>query len=47
MRFYRVECGALRDSTFTSWLHIPDPEDVRREGWHLGRLGLADPLAPP
>ena len=47
MRFYRIECGGLRDSTFTSWLHIPDPEDVRREGWHLALLGLGDPLAAP
>ncbi|MFH1466839.1 MAG: PHP domain-containing protein [Pseudomonadota bacterium] len=47
MRFYRLICGPLKDSTFTSWLHIPDRPDVPREAWHLARLGIADPLGPP
>jgi 3',5'-nucleoside bisphosphate phosphatase len=42
MRFYRVVAGPLRDTNFTSWLHMPDPEDVDRECWHLARLGLPD-----
>jgi len=43
MRFYRLVAGALRDTSFTSFLHMPDPEDVDRECWHLATLGLADP----
>ncbi len=46
MRFYRVVFDLLRDTCFTSFLHMPDPQDVDRECWHLRRLGLADPLGP-
>ncbi len=45
LRFYRVVSGGLRDTTFTSYLHLPDPEDVARECWLLARLGLEDPAA--
>ncbi len=42
MRFYRLVTSTIRDTCFTSWLHMPDPEDVDRECWHLARLGLPD-----
>ena len=42
MRFYRVVARPIRDTSFTSWLHMPDPDDVDRECWHLARLGLPD-----
>mgnify|MGYP002639940788 CR=1 FL=1 len=47
MRFYRLVVGELRDTSFTSFLHMPDPEDVDRECWHLRRLGMADPRDKP
>lgn len=47
MRFYRLVVGQLRDTSFTSFLHMPDPEDVDRECWHLARLGLPDPVDKP
>ncbi len=45
MRFYRVVAEGLRDTAFTSYLHLPDPEDIDRECWHMSRLGLMDPIA--
>jgi DNA polymerase III alpha subunit (gram-positive type) len=44
IRFYRVEYLNHIDIFFTSFVHIPDEENIRHENWILHTLGISVPL---
>ena len=40
MQFYRVIYGNLSDTFFTSFVHIPNENDINRESWILDQFGV-------
>ncbi len=44
MRFYRLEYLNHIDIFFTSFVHIPDEENIQHENWILHNLGISVPL---
>lgn len=43
MTFYRLEYQNYIDTFFTSFVHIPDEENIRYENWVLHNLGITIP----
>jgi predicted metal-dependent phosphoesterase TrpH len=47
IKFYRVTCQNMTDTFFTSYVHIPDEEDINWECWVLQQAGSLVSLALP